>query len=301
MNLRNVDLNLLVCLQALLDEGHVSRAAQRIGLSQSAMSNALDRCRQLLGDPLLERGGLAMQLTPRAEALRPSLDEVLAQVGQMIEPSQPPLRDIRRPVHIVAADVLAAVLVRALQVAVAERAPGLDLNFHGWSGGTAALKQVERGTVDLAVSVLPPVDARRFIREVVRDENYILAMRAGHPLAEQDVAARWLDYAHVIVSAEGAVRTSVDDQLAATGLYRRIGLTVPSFLLVPDLLRSSDLVALLPSLCVADGRGACLSVHSPPLPVPGFRLEMVRHRRNERDVAIDFIAGEIRRALIPGG
>ena len=288
MNLRDFDLNLLVSLQVLLDEAHVSRAALRVGLSQSAMSNALDRCRQMLGDPLLERSGTAMRLTPRAQALRPSLDGVLAQIGQLVDPSRPALRDIRRPMHIVAADVLAAVLIGSLQAAVAEQAPGLELRVHGWSGGTAALAQVQRGTVDLAVSVLPPVDAHRFLCEVVREESYLLVMRADHPLAERDVAAHWLDYPHVIVSAQGATRTAIDDQLAAVGLRRRVGLTVPSFLLVPDLLRGSDLLALLPSLCVADERGSNLAVRPPPLPVPGFRLEMVRHRRNEHDIAVEF-------------
>ena len=122
-------------------------------------------------------------------------------------------------------------------------------------------------------------------------------MRAGHPLAAQDISISWLDYPHVVVSAEGATRTGTDAQLAAADLVRRVGLTLPSLLLVPDLLRGSDMLALLPSLCVADERGAGLAVRPLLRPVSGFRLEMVRHRRNERDVAVNFIAGEVRRAL----
>ncbi len=297
MNLRRLDLNLLVLLQTLLDEAHVSRAARRVGLSQSAMSNALDRCRQMLGDPLLERAGPAMRLTPHAEALREPLAAVLTGIGHLVDRSDVALGEVSRTVHIVAADVLAAVLIGPLHAALAEQAPGVTLSFHGWSGGTAALAQVEKGTADLAVSVLPPADPRQFVCEVVRDEHYLLAMRADHPLARGDAATAWLDYPHVVVSAEGATRTGTDDQLAAAGLARRVGLTVPSFLLVPDLLRASDLLALLPSLCVAGTRGVGLEVRPVPLPVSGFRLDMVRHRRHDRDRAVTFVADQVRSML----
>lgn len=297
MNLRSLDLNLLVLLQALLEEAHVSRAARRVGLSQPAMSNALDRCRQLFEDPLLERDRGGMRLTSRGDALRKPLAAILREVGALVDLAEPALAQVRRTVHIVAADVLAAVLVRPLQDAVAAHAPDVTLSFHGWGGGEAALALVARGTVDLAVSVLPPADPRHFLSEVVREERYALAMRAGHPVAANRDADGWLDHPHIVVSAEGATRTSIDDQFAGLGFERRVGVTVPSFLLVPDLLRGSDMVALMPSLSVADERGAGLCVQSPPVPLVGFRLDMVRHRRKEHDVAIDFVAAEIRRVL----
>ena len=97
--------------------------------------------------------------------------------------------------------------------------------------------------------------------------------------------------------AEGATRTGTDAQLAAAGLARHVGVTVPSILLVPDLLRGSDMLALLPSLCVADERGTGLVDRPLPLPVSGLRLELVRHRHDELDVTVNFVAGEIRRTL----
>lgn len=297
MNLRGIDLNLLVLLQALLEEAHVSRAAQRVGLSQPAMSNALDRCRQVFEDPLLERDGASMRLTPQGEALRRPLAAILRDVAQLVAHPAPGLAQVQRIVRIVVADVLAAVLVQPLQLAIAAEAPGVSLSFHGWGGGAAALAQVAKGSVDVAVSVLPSAEPRQFVSETVRDEHYVLAMRAGHPVAEQSDAAGWLDHPHVVVSAEGATRTATDDQLAGLGFERRVGVTVPSFLLVPDLLRGSDMLALVPSLCVAGDRGAGLTVRDPPVPVAGFRLDMVRHRRNDRDIAVGFITAEIRRIL----
>lgn len=297
MNLRSLDLNLLVLLQALLEEAHVSRAARRVGLSQPAMSNALDRCRQLFNDPLLERERGGMRVTSRGEALRKPLAAILRDVGVLVDVAEPLLAQVKRTVHIVAADVLAAVLVRPLQDAVAAHAPEVTLSFHGWGGGAAALALVAKGTIDLAVSVLPPADPRHFLSEVVREERYVLAMRAGHPVAARRDAGAWLDHPHIVVSAEGATRTPIDDQLAKHGLERRVGLTVPSFLLVADLLRGSDMIALTPHLSVADERGAGLLVQPPPVPLLGFRLDMARQRRNEHDVAIDFVAAEIRRVL----
>ena len=119
MNLRDIDLNLLVILQALLEEAHVSRAARRVGLSQSATSNALDRCRQMLADPLLERAGHAMRLTPRAVALRDPLAATLKGIERLVDRSPAEVREVRRTIHLVAADVLAAVLVRSLHPAMA--------------------------------------------------------------------------------------------------------------------------------------------------------------------------------------
>lgn len=298
MNLRSVDLNLLVLLQALLEERHVSRAARRAGLTQPAMSNALDRCRQLFGDPLLERAGRGMRLTARAESLRAPLASVLAEVGALVDVSPLPLGAIERTVGVVLADVLATVLVLPLLATIAEQAPGLTLAFHGWGGGTAALDQLRRGTVDIAASVLPPTSAGEFHVEPLIGERYVLVGRADLPALTMPIRDRWLQYAHVVVSAEGATRTPVDDTLAARGLTRRVALTLPSFLLVPDLLRNSDLLALMPSLAVSGRNGAGLAICDAPFAVDGFRLDMAWHRRSADDIAVHFVASTVRDLIV---
>ena len=131
MNLRGVDLNLLVLLHALLEERHVSRAARRVGLTQPAMSNALDRCRRMFDDPLLERRCDGMRLTPRDEALRASLATVLGGIDALVEPTPPLLHQVERTVCIVMADLLVAVLMTPLLAAIAADAPGVTLAFHG--------------------------------------------------------------------------------------------------------------------------------------------------------------------------
>ena len=307
MNLRSVDLNLLVLLQALLEERHVSRAACRAGLSQPAMSNALDRCRRLFDDPLLERVGSVMRLTAKAEALREPLAKALEGMETLIDARPIGLDEIERTIGIALADALAAVLVVPLLAAVAKEAPGITLAFQGWSGGVKALDRLRVGTVDVAVSVLASASDRALRREPLMTEHYMLAGRVGHPALSGRDGKTWLDHPHVVVSAEGATRTPIDEILATHGLTRRVGVAVPSFLLVPDLLQGSDMLALLPSLTLA-GWGNALQTAAPPVAVPGFDLAMAWHRRNDGDPALDFITSTIRKEVLrlynersPGG
>ena len=293
MNLRGMDLNLLVLLHALLEERHVSRAAQRVGLTQPAMSNALDRCRDLWSDPLLEREGGVMRLTPRGEQLKAPLAAILRDVNGLVELAPPSLAKMERTIGIVLADVLAAVLVSPLLEAVAGEAPGLKLAFHAWGGGAAALDLVRKGAADIAVSYLPPASASEFDQQAVLDEHYLLAGRAGHPALAAPSVQQWLAYPHIVVSAEGATRTPLDDRLSAAGLTRWVALAVPSFLLVPDLLRGSDMLALLPSLSLAAANAHGLETRPLPMPVDGFRLDMARHHRTDGDVAVEFVAAAI--------
>lgn len=181
-----------------------------------------------------------------------------------------------------------------LLAATAAEAPGITLAFRAWGSGVAAVADVASGMVDIAVSVFRPGLPRGVLIETMVDEHYILAGRAGHP-ALVDVSARtWLYYSHIVISAEGATRTEVDDKLAGLGVERRVALAVPSFLLVPDLLRSSEMLALLPSLVLSRDRAAGLATAPPPIAIDGFRIDMAIHERHRADVTVAFVAASIR-------
>ena len=206
MNLRGIDLNLLVVLDALLDESHVSRAAARVGLSQPAMSSALDRCRHLFDDPLLERADGAMRLSTKAEALREPLRCALAQVEIVLGIAEPTLAETQAEVRIVMADLLGAIIAGPLYRETAKVAPGVNLVLHPWGGGQAALTAAGKGTIDLIVSVLSDVDTRKFHVEPLRAERYLVAMRAGHPASMAFDLDRWLSWPHVVTSAGGGMK-----------------------------------------------------------------------------------------------
>ncbi|MDO9503516.1 LysR family transcriptional regulator [Falsiroseomonas sp.] len=292
MKLRGIDLNLLVILDALLEEAHVSRAADRLGLSQPATSSALERCRQLFGDRLLERAAGGMRRTPRAEALRPRLKDALAGLGGVLDLPEVPLAALRQTVRLLMADSLAARLLGPLVAALSRSAPGLDVVVQPWQGAPAALEGLARGTLDLAVSVIPPSgpDLRR--EELLREE-YVVAMRSGHPALEGFDLERWLAFPHVLVSARGEMRGALDEALARQGRVRRVGCVVPHFLLVPPLLLGSDLIALLPGGSILGAMREGLAVLQPPVAVEGFPIHLALHRRREGDPAVRHVAATL--------
>lgn len=287
MNLRSLDLNLLVVLDALLDEAHVSRATDRLGLSQPATSAALQRCRHLFRDELLERGRGTMFLTPKAESLRAPLKSLLAGVTELVDPPQVPLAEIRLTLRITTADYPAVFLIGPLQEKLQRSAPGIDIVIQPWHGADTARAALVEGTSDIAISVFPPAEDDLH-REELLVEHYAVAMRRGHPAEAAFGLAAWLAYPHILVSGRGDTRTPVDAELASRGLTRRVGFVVPNFQMVQALLHGSDMIALLPSRVLSSFEG--LVSFPPPLPVPGFTLHLAWHRRRLKDVALQHVA-----------
>lgn len=289
MNLRSVDLNLLVVLDALLDEAHVSRAAQRVGLSQPAASSALERCRQLFGDPLLQRGTGGMVLTPKAQALAEPVKRVLLAAAALLDRTEPDLARIHQTVRVVMADHPAATIAPKLHRLLAASAPGITVAVMPWHGAGAALDGLARGTVDFAVSVFPMVEADFTRRELLR-ESYLVAMRGDHPAAGDFSLDTWLAHPHALVSGRGETHGALDEALARIGRKRRVGMVVPSFMMVPPLLADSDLIALLPSRCLPASTQAGLVAFPPPIAVEGFPLHGAWHRRRAGDPAVRHVA-----------
>lgn len=294
MNLRSLDLNLLVILDALLDEAHVSRAADRLGLSQPAASAALQRCRYLFRDELLERGRGTMRLTARAESLRAPLKSLLAGVGDLVDPREVPLAEVRQTLRIAMADYPALFVTGPLQRALAETAPGIDLVIQPWHGAGAAKAALVDGSTDIAISVLPGDDAD-IRREEVLTEHYVIALRPGHPALPGFDLDRWLVWPHILVSGRGEARSPLDAELARLGRTRRVGLVVPNFGMVPDLLRESDMIAMLPSRVVA--AAGDLVILPTPIPVSGFPLHLAWHQRRANDRALRHVAAVLAAAL----
>lgn len=294
MNLRGLDLNLLVVLDALLDEAHVSRAADRLNLSQPAASAALQRCRHLFRDELLQRGRGTMRLTAKAASLRAPLKSLLAGVADLVDPPELPLADIRQCLRIAMADYPALFVVGPLQRALAETAPGIDLVIQPWHGAGAARAALVEGSTDLAISVFADDDAD-IQRDEVLTEHYVIALRHGHPATASFDLDQWLAWPHILVSGRGETRSPLDAQLARLGRSRRVGLVVPSFGMVPDVLRGSDMIAMLPSRVMATA-GDLTSLPT-PIPVNGFPLHLAWHRRRAKDRALQHVAAILAREL----
>lgn len=278
MNIKTVDLNLVIALGALLEERSVSRAAARIGRSQPATSAALARLREMFGDPLLVRDGRGYRLTPRAEGLRAPVARALAALADTFQnPERFDPADARMVIRIAASDYLAAVLMPPLIAALARLAPGIDLRVVAADRRTAVtLLREGRADLSLAVTGEEAADVRSL---PLFDEDFVMVTRPGHPYHQgPPTPERFVGHPGLLVSQAGDGTGIADESLAALGLTRRVAVTVAHFLLAPQLLVDSDLVLVI-GRRVAEAAGERLDLRVDPLPfpIPPFTARMFWH------------------------
>lgn len=289
MNLRSVDLNLLVILDALLQEAHVSRAARRLHLSQPATSSALERCRALFKDPLLLRSKGGMHLTPKAERIKEEISDLLVGVKSVLEIDQHPLNEIQQTLRISMADSLTVRVASSLIQLLDEQAPGIRLVFTSWFGPGQALEQLAQGEVDLAVSQFPNAGVSYHTR-IIGHEAYHVVMRRSHPAAQQFDLDAWLQWPHIVVSGRGENYSSVDQLLMGLGKSRYVAVVVPSFNSVPPLLLNSNLIATLPQCSLPTSNSNEFATFNPPINLKPYPLHIAWHRRQHQDFVTRYVA-----------
>ena len=284
LNLRQLDLNLLRALDALLDERNVTRAAARLGLTQPAMSGMLTRLRESFGDPLLVRVQRGVAPTPRALALAAPVKQVLADIAGLLQAPAFDPGSARMTLSIAATDYALRAIAVPFLLALRPLAPSVRVALLPLANEQLQA-QFEQGTVDLALST-PETTAPDLHARTLFDERYVCVMRRGHPAAPEAQSSLSLDrfcaLDHALVSyAGGSFEGVTDDALARLGRQRRVLVSVKSFLLLPDILRASDLVAVVPRRLVGDVDG--LLLFDPPLDIPGFTKVLAWHERTHRD------------------
>ena len=244
MNLSALDLNLLVALDALLLEANVSRAAMRIGLSQPAASHALQRLREVLGDPLLVRAGARMELTPRAQALRGPLAQVLDQVRGLFIPDDFDAVSSERRFRLMMPDLAVELLVPPLMAKITALAPNVRLDVVPWRGPAIFTAEFAR-TIDLVISIGNAFGG--FHRQRLYIDSDALAVRRGHPAgAKLKKRDAFLNARHVAVIIRGQNEDLIDGWLRGKGIERRIALVVPGYIEALHVAARTDLVAFVP-------------------------------------------------------
>ncbi|MFZ6647407.1 LysR family transcriptional regulator [Undibacterium sp. TJN25] len=290
-NLRSVDLNLLVILDALLTERSVTRAAARLYLTQPATSHALERLRLLFGDPLLERRKGGMELTGRAEELREPLRDVLDELQRLVQTPDIPLAELRQTVHLAMPDFPAILLLPQLWPALQRVAPGVNLVVHNWTDNTLEIARLQKGEISLVLSTLETVPSD-VEKQHIGDECYTGIAALGHALGAQPSLEEFTAWPHVLVSARGSQSTPFDRQLAALGVQRRVGMSVSSFLSVPSIVASSDAIALIPrSMARHWADTSRLQEFTPPVDAGSFSVDLAWHKRRSTDKAVQLVAG----------
>lgn len=263
MNLNSLDLNLLVALDALLKEASVSRAAMRIGLSQPAASHALQRLRDVIGDPLLVRTGARMELTPRAQALRGPLAQALDQVRALFMPDEFDARRSERHFRLMMPDLAVELLMPPLMEKVTKQAPGVTIDVVPWRGPAIFHAEFAR-TIDLVISI---GDAfKGFHRQRLYTDSDALAVRRNHPAgAKLKKRDAFLAARHVAVVIRGQNEDLIDTWLRSKGIERRIALVVPGYIEALHVTARTDLVAFVPRrLIAALERQLSLKTITPP-------------------------------------
>jgi DNA-binding transcriptional LysR family regulator len=292
----NIDFNLLIALDALLTERSVTGAAQRLGLSVSAMSRTLMRLREATGDRLLLQAGRTLVLTPHAEqlllqvpVLTRDVQAVLRPDGQRCDPAT-----LERGFTIRAGEGFVDLAAAALMTRIHKIAPGVRLNFVpklDWDAGP-----LRDGAIDLEIGTVkttaPEIRARLLFRD-----RYVGVCRSGHPLLREGEtdASRYAQCGHV----DAKRPTPVDAALAALGLKREVLMTVAGYTQAMQVARHSDLLAVVPHSCLGNvfvpDHAAAMGLQSFELPVQTAALSVsaIWHPRLDRDAAHVWLRGEV--------
>ena len=281
MNWGAFDLNLLIVFDAIIQERSVTRAGQRIGLSQPAMSHALNRLRYMLKDDLFVRTPDGMVPTPRAEQLATPLRHALSEMQLALEPDRFVPAEANRRFVVAVNNYAAVVLVPPVLAAICAMAPSVQLDLRP-SGTLDVADRLDRGEIDLALGSFES-PGERFTVEPLLEDPFVAVLRRGHPATggsgEPLAAKTFAALPHLEISSSGDDISFIDRWLAERGLARKIAHRAP-YLSAAAILVQSDMVATLRRRIAQEFvRNNPLEIRDPPYESPVVREVMLWHRR----------------------
>jgi len=309
-NFRTLDLNLLRVFDEVMAERNITRAAANLSMTQPAVSNALKRLRDTLGDDLVRRAGHGVEPTAMALTLWPTVRDALQQLRASLAPGGFEPANAHNAFVLAMADATAAKLVPGLMDILENEAPGVNLRVLPLTTRDPR-DLLESGTAELAIGHFPGVLAElgalhlqesspRFLHQRLYDGEYVVVMRRGHPLAGKPMdldtycAAR-----HLLVSFSGRPFGFVDEALAARSRQRRVVLTVNQFFTAGRVVATTDLLTVLPRHFVgATGMEHELALSELPLPVPAVHVDTLWHRQSSHNSAHAWLRDAVVRASV---
>jgi DNA-binding transcriptional LysR family regulator len=290
-NFRTLDLNLLRVFDQVMTERNLTRAAKKLAMTQPAVSNALRRLRDALGDELVRRSGYGVEPTPRAVALWPAVSDALRQLEESLSPGEFIASQATTTFVLAMADATAAELMPGLVEIIERDAPGVSMRVLPLTTRDPR-RLLDEGQMDLAVGFFPAVLAdltaqaqagnkAAFDHQRLYDGEYVCVMRKDHPLASGPFTLkRFCSAHHLLVSFSGRPFGFVDEALASLGQSRRIVLTVNQFFTAGRVVVTSDLLTVLPRHFVrVTGIADDLVLRDLPFKVPPVHVDALWHRR----------------------
>ncbi|KIK86235.1 LysR family transcriptional regulator [Pseudomonas sp. W15Feb9B] len=299
-DLRRIDLNLLVILDALLSEQHVTRAAERLHLSQPAVSHALARLRDVLGDPLLVRAGSTLVPTARALELVAPLAEALAQVQSLLAPNTFDPATARRTFRVAMSDYGAAIILPGLIRTLRREAPGIDLQI-SHASREGMLDGVLNGDIDLAAGVFPEMP-NELRSSVLFEERYVCLLdRRRLPADGVLDLPTYLSRPHVLLEMRGSGTPEIERALTALRERRRVAISLPHWSVAPQLISGTDLILTVSSRSVRDIDQQQLIVLPPPFEIAPFTFVLAWHKRRGGDQALNWLNRRIEEGIDRSG
>jgi DNA-binding transcriptional LysR family regulator len=242
IDLSRFDLNLLVLFETVFEERNVGRAAARLNLTPSAVSHGLGRLRAALGDPLFLRNPRGVGPTARAEALAAPVAEILSRVRGVVKADAFDPKTSRRRFVIGAPDGIGVIILPRLLAQLQKAAPGVDIAFRDVLPPFAdGYEWLDERKIDVAILPVDGVPAR-FSQRMLYEEHFVVAMRAGHPLAKSMTLKRYCEAQHIVMSYKGDAHGNVDILLAQRGLKRRVAMVASNFMLALAIVSETDLL-----------------------------------------------------------
>ncbi len=284
------DLNLLFTLDVLLAEGSVVRAAKRLRLSPSAMSRALARLRETMGDPLLVRAGRGLVPTPRALELREQVAQLVQDSQSVLRPAQMlKLKQLVRTFTLRTSDGFVENFGPKLIARIHDEAPGVRICFvQKLNKDSSALRD---GSVDLETGVVDETTGPELRTRALFRDRLVGVVQMRHALGKSKITpARYASGKHILVSRKGFEKSQVDEALEALGLQREITTIVSGFSAALALARGSNLIATVPERHTENLRSGMHSF-SLPISTPEFTVSMLWHPRMDADTAHRWLRG----------
>ncbi len=284
IDLFKLDFNLLVALRALLEERNVTRAGEKIGLSQSATSHALSRLRKVFDDPLLMRSGQDMLITSRAEALIEPLQNILVNIERLIQPLTFDPKTAKGTIHIASSDYSTCVILPSVVKQIEQEAPHLNLVCRHWS--SESFDFLKDGTLDIGFVALSILQDQQFHCQELFTEDFVCVVRAAHPVLEQGLTLEsFVAYSHVLVSIPQSSKSYIDIALEALGMQRRIMLKVAHFFAAPLIVAQSNLILITPRrVATLFVQFANLAMLESPIKVQSYSFGQIWHPRHQNNL-----------------
>ncbi|MFI7669321.1 LysR family transcriptional regulator [Nocardia sp. NPDC049526] len=293
-----LDLNLLRVFDALLQDGSVTAASERLHLSIPATSRALGRLRRAMGDPILVRAGRGMAPTPFALRTAPRVRSLLDEASALISADREvTVADLQRTFTIRINDGVAATLAAVAVDTTAAVAPGVTLRFV--AEGSESIEALRDGSVDLDIGA-GDIVAPDIRSAVLYRERIVGIVRADSPLGRRPTLRQLCRHPHVSASRRGRARGPLDDALDAAGLQRHVAAVVPTSAVAALLVASSHYIGLVPQrLAEQYGQSLGLRWFAIPAPLPEVEVRLLWHARLDADPAQRWLRDTIRDALRP--